>query len=153
MTIMKKVVANLLVALFVLLIVGAASRAGIVGPAVNVNETLGRITGVLLMVAGLYYSARWSLKLSGHTYKVGSQTVATIVFWYSLFAVFVGLLMPFYAQNMFGFKYAVIMVVVWSTVAYISRRWQQRLRAVERSRLAEASATQSAPRAPGTVSR
>lgn len=150
---MKKISANLLVALFVLMIVAAASRAGIVGPAGSVSETLGRITGALLMVAGLYYSARWSLKLSGHTYKVGSQTVATIVFWYSLFAVLVGLTMRFYARNTFGFKYAVIMVVVWSIVAYVSKRWQQRLRAVERSRLTEASATQSAPRAPGTVSR
>ena len=141
---MKKICANLLVALFVLMIIGAATRAGMVGPATNVSETLGRITGVLLMVAGLYYSARWSLKLSGHTYKVGSQTVATIVFWYSLFAVFVGLTMPFYARNMFGFKYAVIMVVVWSTVAYVSKRWQQRLRTIERNRLAEASAAQSA---------
>jgi hypothetical protein len=126
------------------MIVGAASRAGIVGPATNVSETLGRITGVLLMVAGLYYSARWSLKLSGHTYKVGWQTVATIVFWYSLFAVFVGLMMPFYARNMFGFKYAVIMVVVWSTVAYVSKRWQQRLRKIERNRLIEAATARSA---------
>lgn len=141
---MKKICANLLVALFVLLIIGAASRAGMVGPAANVSETLGRITGVLLMVAGLYYSSRWSLKLSGHTYKVGSQTVATIVFWYSLFAVLVGLTMRFYARNTFGFKYAVIMVVVWSTVAYISRRWQQRLRRIERNRLIEASTAQSA---------
>lgn len=141
---MKKICAILLVALFVLMIIGAASRAGVVGPATNVSETLGRITGVLLMVAGLYYSARWSLKLSGHTYRVGSQTVATIVFWYSLFAVLVGLLMPFYARNMFGFKYAVIMVLVWSTVAYGCRRWQQRLRAVERSRQEEATPAQSA---------
>jgi hypothetical protein len=140
---MKKICANLLVALFVLMIIGAASRAGIVGPAANTSETLGRITGALLMVAGLYYSAKWSLKLSGHTYKVGSQAVATIVFWYSLFAVFVGLIMPFYARNTFGFKYAVIMVVVWSTVAYVSKRWQQRLRTIERNRLIEASTTQS----------
>src|SRR5271163_1220043 len=132
---MKKICVNLLVAVFVLMIIGAASRAGIVGPAASVSETLGRITVVLLMVAGLYYSARWSLKLSGHTYKVGSQTVATIVFWYSVFAVFVGLIMPFYVRNTFGFKYAVIMVVVWSTVAYVSKRWQQRLRRIERNRL------------------
>jgi hypothetical protein len=141
---MKKICANLLVALFVLMIIGAASRAGIVGPAANLSDTLGRITGVLLMVAGLYYSARWSLKLSGRTYKVGWQTVATIVFWYSLFAVFVGLIMPFYARNTFGFTYAVVMVVVWSTAAYVSRRWQQRLRRIERNRLIEASTAQSA---------
>jgi hypothetical protein len=141
---MKKICANLLVVPFVLMIVGSASRAGIVGPATNFSETLGRITGVLLMVAGLYYSAKWSLKLSGHTYKVGWQTVATIVFWYSLFAAFVGLIMPFYARNTFGFKYAVIMVVVWSTVAYVSKRWQQRLRRIERNRLIEAATAQSA---------
>jgi hypothetical protein len=141
---MKKICANLLVGLFVVMIIGAASRAGTVGPVASVSETLGRITGVLLMVAGLYYSARWSLKLSGHTYKVGWQTVATIVFWYSLFAVFVGLMMPFYARNMFGFKYAVIMVVVWSTVAYVSKRWQQRLRKIERNRLIEAATARSA---------
>ncbi len=141
---MKKIFASLLVALFVVMIIGAASRAGIVGAAASVSETLGRITGVLLMVAGLYYSARWSLKLSGHTYKVGWQTVATIVFWYSLFAVFVGLIMPFYARNTFGFKYAVIMVVVWSTVAYVSKRWQQRLRRIERNHLIEAATAQPA---------
>ena len=142
---MKKICANLLVAVFVLMIIGAASRAGMVGPAASVSETLGRITVVLLMVAGLYYSARWSLRLSGHTYKVGSQTVATIVFWYSVFAVLVGLIMPFYARNTFGFKYAVIMVVVWSIVAYVSKLWQQRLRRIERNRSIEAARAQSAP--------
>ena len=45
----------------------------------DVAETVGEIVGELMLFAGLYYSTRWSIKLSGHTYEIDRQTVATIL--------------------------------------------------------------------------
>ena len=72
---MKKVAANVLIALFVLLIVSASSQAGKThikagGPG-DVAGALGELTGYLLLFVGMFYSARWRMKLSGHNYKVG----------------------------------------------------------------------------------
>jgi hypothetical protein len=36
----------------------------------DVAETVGEIVGELMLFAGLYYSTRWSIKLSGHTYEI-----------------------------------------------------------------------------------
>src|ERR1700684_2399158 len=97
---MKKAVANDLVALFVLMIISSGAGVGKTRTVPDdVAETVGEIVGELMLFAGLYYSTRWNIKLSGHTYKIDRQTVATILFWYSLFALFVGLMTPLYERN------------------------------------------------------
>ena len=83
-------------------------------------------------------SARWRMKLSGHSYKVGRQTVATLLFWYAVFAVFVGLMMPLMERNTFGLTFGAAMIAIWSGIAYACKRWQQRLRTIERNRVTEA---------------
>jgi hypothetical protein len=49
--------------------------------------------------------------------------------------VFIGLMMPVYERNVFGLIFGGVMVAIWSLSAYACRRWQQRLRAAEQSRL------------------
>src|SRR5271170_7849376 len=98
--VLRRPLANILVALFVLMIISASSQAG--KTHLKPGDTAGAIgglTGYLLLFVGLYYSARWSIKLSGHTHKVGSQTVATILFWYSVFAALISLIMPLYTRT------------------------------------------------------
>jgi hypothetical protein len=134
---MKKIIASLLVVLFVLMILGAANQAYKTHrqPG-DVAGAIGALMGYLLLWVGLYFSAQWRIQLAGHTYKVGRQTVATLLFWYAVFAAFVGLMMPLLLERTpFTFAVAAIMVVLWSSVAYACKRWQQRLRAAERSRL------------------
>jgi len=141
---MKKLCANLLVALLVLMIISASGQAGKTHrqPG-DIAGAMGALIAYLLLFVGLYYSARWRIKLSGHTYKLGRQTVATLLFWYAVFAVFIGLMMPLIEKNVFGFTFAAVMIALWSSVAYASKRWQQRIRAAERSHLAVGLLTSS----------
>jgi hypothetical protein len=130
---LKRVFAYVLVAFFVMMIASASSR--VIRQPDNVAQAAGAITGYLLLFVGLYYTVKWSMKLSGHTYKVGRQTVAKLPFWYSVVAALVGLMMPLVKRNTFGFGYAAVMLIIWSTVAYACWQWRQRLRRAERSHL------------------
>ena len=121
--------------MFVLMIISASRQAARTDrPPRNPAEATGALIGCLSLFVGLYYSARWRMKLAGHTYKIGRQTVAALVFWYSVFAAFIGLVMVLYTQAGFDFKIGAIMIVVWSGVAYVCRRWRQQLQAEERAR-------------------
>jgi hypothetical protein len=93
----------------------------------------------VLLFAGLFYSTRWSIKLSGHTYKVGRQTTAALLFWYSAFATFIGLMMPVYERNKSGLIFGGVMVVIWFSAAYACNRWQKRLRVAERAQMVESA--------------
>jgi hypothetical protein len=44
----------------------------------------GRLVGVWLIIALLFYSVRWYLQLNGHTYKLARQAWAWILLVYSL---------------------------------------------------------------------
>jgi hypothetical protein len=129
---MKKTLAIILIVFFVLMIIGASSQTGKNHhqPG-DVAGALGELVGMLLLFAGLYYSAKWLMKLSGHTYKVGRQTWAALLFWYSVFAAFIGLIISVYERNTFGFPYGAVMLVIWSGAAYACKRWQRRLRTAE----------------------
>jgi hypothetical protein len=129
---MKKTLAIILIAVFVLMIISAASQTSKTHhqPG-DVAGALGELVGTLLLFVGLFYSAKWLMKLSGHTYKVGRQTWAALLFWYSVFAAFTGLIMPVYERNTFGFTYGAVMIVIWSGAAYACKRWQRRLRTAE----------------------
>src|SRR6266853_2481316 len=98
---MKKTIAIALIVLFALMIIGASNQAGRTPPLQqgDLAGFLGEIVGYLSLFVGLYYSTKWLMKLSGHTYKVGRQTWAALLFWYSVFAAFIGLMMPIYARN------------------------------------------------------
>jgi hypothetical protein len=140
----KKLCADLLIAFFVFGTVGGSAQATKIQTPGDVYEVAGRLTGFALLVVGLYFSVRWRIKLSGHDYRVGRQTLATILFWYSIVAIFIGLMMPFYARNTFGFTYGAVMTVLWGGVAYACKRWQKRLRAEERKRWNDAIAAMPA---------
>ncbi|MGH9747636.1 MAG: hypothetical protein ACRD59_16190 [Candidatus Acidiferrales bacterium] len=135
---MKKLSANLLIVLFVLMIIGASSQSGKTHrqPG-DVAGAVGALIGCLLLLVGLFYSARWRISLSGHSYKLGQQTIAALLFWYAVFAAFIGLMAPLVERTTFGLTFAAVMIVVWSSVAYACKRWQQRLRAAEHSYLTQ----------------
>lgn len=128
----KRITANILIGLFVLMTLGALSQAGKtqIEPG-NTPEEFGFFIGRLLLFVGLFFSVRWKFKLSGHSHKVGRQTTAVILFWYSILAVLVGIAMPFVAKETFGYVFAAGMVLVWSFSAYLCNRWVRRLRAKE----------------------
>jgi hypothetical protein len=140
----KKFCADLLIAFFIFGTVGGSAQAAMMQTPGDVYEVAGRLTGFALLVAGLYFSVRWRIKLSGHDYRVGRQTLATMLCWYAIVAAFIGLMMPYYARNTFGFTYAAVMVLLWGGVAYACKRWQRRLRAEERKRWSEATAAMPA---------
>lgn len=125
---MKKILAIVLIVLFTLMIIGQSSQAGKT-PHLHQGDVagfLGEIIGYLLLYVGLYYSTKWLMKLSGRSYKVGRQTLAALLFWYSCFAAFFGLTMM-YLSVPFGAG----VLVIWSGIAYVCRRWQKRLWAAE----------------------
>lgn len=132
---MKKTLSITLIVVFALMIAGRSNQVGKTSylQQGDIAGFMGATIGYLLLYVGLFYSARWCMKLSGHTYKVGRQTMAALLFWYSVFAAFIGLMMPVYERNMTGFILGGGMIVIWSGVAYVCRRWQKRLLAAERA--------------------
>jgi hypothetical protein len=131
---MKKTLAIILIILFVLMIIGETSQAGKNhAQAGDFSGAVVDIVFMLLLFAGLFFSARWLMKLSGHTYKVGRQATAALLFWYSAFATFIGLMMPVFERNTFGLISGGVMVTIWLTAAYACKRWQRRLRVAERA--------------------
>jgi hypothetical protein len=134
---MKKTLAIILIVLFTLMIMGRSNQVGKT-PHLQQGDVagfIGEIVGYVLLYVGLYYSTKWLMKLSGHTYKVGRQTWAALLFWYSILAIFIGLMMPVYERNLSGLIFGGVMVVIWSLSAYACRRWQQRLRTAERAQV------------------
>lgn len=141
---MKKTLAIILIILFVLMIIGETSQAGKThAQAGDIGGAVVDIVFMVLLFAGLFYSARWSIKLSGHTYKVGRQTTAALLFWYSAFATLIGLMMPVFERNRSGLIFGGIMVVIWFSAAYACWRWQKRLRVAERAQ--QSTVPQSEP--------
>jgi len=129
---MKKTLAIFLIVLFTLMIVGESQ----VGKTSHLQQgdmagLLGRVIAFLLPFVGLYYSTKWLLKCSGHSHKLGRQTWATLLFWYSILAALIGLMMPVFERNLSGLILGGAMVAIWSLSAYACKRWQKRLRASE----------------------
>jgi hypothetical protein len=140
----KKTFATILIILFTFMIIAVSSQAGKAPPRQgDVAGAIGELIGMMLWFVGLFYSTRWNLKLYGHTYKLGRQTWAALLFWYSVFAAFIGLMMPLVERNKFGLTFGGFMLVLWVGVAYVCRRWQKRLLGAER--VQHSAAPQSAP--------
>ena len=89
---MNRVIANTLIMLFILMIIAASAQAGksMATPG-DVAGTLGALTGYFLLIVGLFYSVRWRMKIAGRKYKLGRQTFAVLLFWYSAFAAVIGI--------------------------------------------------------------
>jgi hypothetical protein len=77
---MKKSFAGILVTLSILLIFAASLNAAHRPPVHDLASALGNLAGMLFDLAFLFYSVRWYIKLSGHTYKLARQTWAAILF-------------------------------------------------------------------------
>jgi hypothetical protein len=121
---MKKFLAGLLVGLFTLLIFGASLNAARTLPQHDLAYAIGNLAGMLLNCLFLFFSVRWYIKLSGHTYKLARQTWAAILFWYSVFAVLCGvaaLLGRFIGMG-------IMFIVLWSAVGFACWKWRQSLR-------------------------
>ena len=129
----KKLAADALITVFVLMIILVSSRTETSVQPGDVAGALGRLTAFLLLLVGLFLSARWRIKLSGHNHKVGRQAIAAILFWYSLLAVLFGVLMPLLERSTSILVFGAAMVAIWSGSAYACRGWQRRLRAAEQS--------------------
>jgi hypothetical protein len=97
---------------------------------------VGQLAGMVLIVGFLFYSVRWYLKLSGHTYKVGRQAWASILFWYSLLGVLLGLTLT-RVSGVFGVGAAIL----WVFVALACWKWRKRLRRVESGTVASSVST------------
>jgi hypothetical protein len=121
---MKKFLAGLLVGLFTLLIFGASLNATRTLPQHDLAYAIGNLAGMLLNCLFLFFSVRWYIKLSGHTYKLARQTWAAILLWYSVFAVLCGvaaLLGRFIGMG-------IMFIVLWSAVGFACWKWRQSLR-------------------------
>ena len=121
---MKKVFAGLLVALFIFLILGIAINGTRPHDAAY---ALGSLVGMILDFTFLFFSVRWYIKLSGHSYKLARQTWAAILFWYSMFAVLFGV--GALANRLFAM--GVVFLVLWSGIGFACWKWRQRLRRAE----------------------
>ena len=141
---MKKTLATLLIVLFTFMIIAVSSQAAKTPPRQgDVAGAIGELIGMMVWFAGLFFSTRWNLKLYGHTYKLGRQTWAALLFWYSVFAAFIGLMMPLEERNKFGLTFGGFMLVLWVGVAYSCRRWQKRLLGAEQAQ--QSAVPQSLP--------
>ena len=82
---MRKTLATILIILFTFMIVAVTSQAGKAPRRQgDVAGAIGELVGMLLWFVGLFYSIRWNIKLHGHTYKLGRQTWAALLFWRDL---------------------------------------------------------------------
>jgi hypothetical protein len=126
MKLMKKLVAVLLVTFFSLAII-ASPRAAQQNPANDLGGAVAQLIVLLLFIAGLFYSVRWYMKLDGHTYKLTRQAWASILFWYSMIGVLMGLMFTRSVSVIAG----TVMMVVWALVGFACWKWRGRLRRAE----------------------
>jgi hypothetical protein len=88
---MKKALAVIGIVIFSLMLISLPYSAQ-QNPAARVDYAyfIGQLVGIVLIIAGLFYSVRWYLKLGGHSYKLARQAWASILFAYSLVGALIG---------------------------------------------------------------
>ena len=123
---MKKGFAGFLIALFSLLIVEQPRTAQLY-PAKDAAEAFGQTVGLVLLVGFLFFSVRWYIKLSGHSYHISRQAWAVILLWCSVIATAVGVAMIPMVSVTFG----EFIVAIWACVGFACWKWRQRLRRTE----------------------
>ena len=122
----KKIEAVVLIVFFTLMVI-ESPRTAQLHPAKDIAEAIGQLTAILLFVAGLFYSVRWYMKLNGHTYNLSRQAWASILFWYSLLAILIGLVMMVSSSFAIGAP----MAAIWACSGFAFWRWRGRLRCAE----------------------
>ena len=91
---MKKVLAVICIVVFSLMVLAIPrSLQQNPMPAGDYAYLFGQLAAAVLMIGFLFFSVRWYLTLSGHTYKVTGQAWASIFLGYSFIGVLVGVLM------------------------------------------------------------
>ena len=123
---MKKVVAVLLIAFFTLAII-TAPRDDQLNPPKDLGGTVVQLIAVLVIIAGLFYSVRWYMKLDGHTYKLARQAWASILFWYSLLATLTGLAL----MVSVSVAPAIPITALSALLGFACWKWRRRLRRAE----------------------
>ena len=88
---------------------------------------IGRLVGLAIVLAGLFYSTRWLLILSGRKHKVGRQAFATLWCVESVLGIFLG----FAFIKGIGLLFGTTVVVVWSASFWLTYRWLAKLRREE----------------------
>jgi len=135
----KKKFANALVAFFILMLLGGSANASKIHHAEGgLAGLIGELTGYAFVLLGLFYSTRWTLTLSGHSYKVGRQAFATLWFWESILGMLLALFM---------LRISVVSSLatfsMWSLSTWAMYRWLKRLRVHEISPAMEVGTNRS----------
>jgi hypothetical protein len=124
MILLKKAGAVLSICLFALMLIGQSTRHDQgTGPA----YATGRLFGLVIVLAGLFYSTRWLLVLSGRKYKVGRQAFAILWCVESVLGILVG----FVFLKGIGVLFGSLVVAVWSVSFWLTYRWLSKLRREE----------------------
>jgi hypothetical protein len=134
---MKKALAIFLSVWFVVMIIGGTAQASREPMHGDIAFALGQLIGFLLAVTGLYYSTKWRISLSGHTYRLGRQTWTALLFSYSVFAAFIGLTLLVVERNTIGLSFGGVMLVIWLSVGYVCWRWRRSLRSQEQAQCSQ----------------
>ena len=92
-------------------------------PAGSRAEAIGRLLGLVIVLAGLFYSTRWLLVLSGRKHKVGRQAFAVLWCCESVLGVLLGLAF----LRSIGLLVGSIIIVVSSVSFCLTYRWLSRL--------------------------
>jgi hypothetical protein len=124
MILLKKIVAVLFICLFALMLVGQGARHDQnTGP----GYATGRLAGLVIVLAGLFYSTRWLLVLSGRKYKVGRQAFAILWCVESVLGILVGFVFLKGVAVLFGS----LMLAARSISFWLTYRWLSKLRREE----------------------
>ncbi len=105
-------------------------------PAGDYAYLFGQLAAAVLIIGFLFFSVRWYLTLSGHTYKVNGQAWASIFLGYSFIGVLVGVLMVKLYPS-----FGAIMLALWMLIGFLCWKWRRKVRAMERALSSPAPST------------
>ena len=127
---MKKFLAVVLIVFFSVMVIGE-STTGNQHLSIKLSYTIGQLFGISLAIGFLFCSVLWYLKLNGHTYKLARQTSATLLYYYSIIAVLMGIAALVNEETFLVNKETfgkVVMLILWSVVGFFCLKWRERLR-------------------------
>jgi hypothetical protein len=137
---MKKVLAIICIVIFSLMVLAIPSSwQQHPMPSGDYAYLIGQLTAAVLMIGFLFFSVRWYLTLSGHTYKVSGQAWASIFLGYSFIGLVVGALL-LRVNPMFG----VFMLALWALIGFSCWKWRRKIRSTERSLSSSSSSSLNA---------
>ena len=124
MILLKKLGAVLSICLFVLMLIGQSTRND---HGSGSAYAIGRLFGLVIVLAGLFYSTTWLLILSGRKHKVGRQAFAILWCVESILGILLG---GFFVRGG-HVQFGSIVVVLWLVSFYLTYRWLSKLRKEE----------------------